>query len=78
MTKLVLPLRFRNEAGARACIEGNGLYPLGARPVEEPDGRWRVVITPRHPGPVLTHLRTTMPGVEWAVSDDVPSAPVES
>ena len=68
MARLTLPLRFRKEEHANSCIEASGLFPIGARAVEGPRGRWFVVINARNAESVLRHLRTTMPGVEWLVS----------
>jgi hypothetical protein len=69
MARLTLPLRFRDEASANSCIEGTGLFPIGARAIKGHLGRWFVVIdNARNAEAVLRHLQTKMPGIEWQVS----------
>jgi hypothetical protein len=72
MTRLTLPLRFRTVEHAASTIEASGLFPIGARPVQV-GGRWFVVIEARNAEPVLRHLRATMPGIEWTVTDNAPA-----
>lgn len=70
MARLTLPLKFVDEANANSCIEASGLFPIGARAVPGPLGRWLIVIEARNVEPLLRHLRTTRPDLVWTVSEE--------